>query len=287
VSVCATDERTHLIRRMVKSRIMTFIISKLNRLPKEERDPLYLRLIPPSIFPRFGIDPRTLTNAHGERVVTGIFPPDENFSCIEVRLRPGDKDCIFSCQVSFESFMQSLYLDFVNINDPFAERFNVDRDESGRDTLLGTRSRNIPEEIRAMEAGLAPAMVRRGFRLLGEFVTCLDDFISSLGLRTISIGALFYHNAILWERHGFIYFRGGKMMERIHAEFQPDGTLYEKLDGSTPFRRRGMEKSVRGRSWAIYDGVLLDALDEEWESPRMYRMVGKDFQVNTFPGQIY
>jgi hypothetical protein len=76
-------------------------------------------------------------------------------------------------------------------------------------------------------------------------------------------------------------------MERIHTAFQPGGLLYEKLDESTPFRRKGMEKTVRGRSWAIYDGILLDAFDEEWESPRMYRMVEKDFKVNTFPGQIY
>ncbi|RPJ12017.1 MAG: hypothetical protein EHM36_00295 [Deltaproteobacteria bacterium] len=266
---------------------MTFIISKLNRLPKEERDPLYLKLIPSSLFGRFGIDPKTLTNGYGERVVTGIFPTDENFSCLEIRLRPADRDCVFSCQVSFESFMKSLYLDFVTVNNPFGERFNVDRDEGGGDTLFGTRSRNIPEEIRAMEAGLAPGMVRPGFGLLREFVNCLDDFAFSLGLKTISIGALYYHNAILWERRGFIYFRGGKRMERIHNEFQPGGLLYEKLDDSTRFRRKGMEKTVRGRSWAIHDGILLDALDEEWESPQMYRMVGKDLQVNTFPGQTY
>jgi len=266
---------------------MTFIISRLNRLPKEDRDPLYLKLIPQSVFDRFEIDRKALTNKHGERVVTGIFPADENFSCIEVRLRPDDKDCIFSCQVSFESFMQSLCLDLVTVNDPAAERFNVDRDEAGGDTLFGTRSRNIPEEIKAMEAGLAPGMVRPGLRLLGEFADCLDDFVCSLGLKTITLGALYYHSAILWERHGFIYFRGGKMMERIHGEFQPGGLLYEKLDGSTPFRRKGMEKTVRGRSWAIYDGILLDAFDDEWDSPRMYRMVGKDFKVNTFPDQIY
>jgi len=67
--------------------------------------------------------------------------------------------------------MQSLYLDFLIINDPFSERFNVDVDEFGKDTLLGTRSRNIPEEVRAMEAGLAPGMVKHGLRLLKEFVS--------------------------------------------------------------------------------------------------------------------
>ena len=266
---------------------MTFSIAKLNRLPKEERNSIYLRLVPEAIFEMFQIDRQTLTNRFGERVVTGIFPPDENFACIEVKNRKEDKDCIFSCQVSLEAFMQSLYLDFLIINNPFSERFNVDVDEFGRETLLGTRSRNIPEEVRAMEAGLAPGMVRHGLRLVKEFVKSLEAFTVPLGLKTITMGAFFYHNAILWERHGFTYFKGGKTMERIHREFQPGGLLYEKLDDSTPFRRKGMEKTVRGRSWAIYDGIFVEAFDEEWESPRMYRMLGRDFKVNTFPDQVY
>jgi hypothetical protein len=63
--------------------------------------------------------------------------------------------------------------------------------------------------------------------------------------------------------------------------------LYEHLDGSTPFRRKGTEKTVRGRSWAIYDGILLEAFHEEWESPKMYKVLGKDLMVNTFPDQTY
>jgi hypothetical protein len=186
-----------------------------------------------------------------------------------------------------EAFMQSLYLDFLTINDPFSERFNIDVDEFGKDTLLGTRSRNIPEEIRAMEDGLAPGMVRHGLRLVNEFVKSLEAFMTPLELKTTTMGAFFYHNAVSWEKHGFTYFKGGKMMERIHREFQPGGLLYRKLDDSTPFRRKGMEKTVRGRSWAIYDGIFAEAFDEEWESPKMYKMLGKDSGVNTFPGQIY
>jgi hypothetical protein len=183
--------------------------------------------------------------------------------------------------------MESLHLDFLIINDPFSERFNVDVDESGRDTLLGARSRNVPEEIKAMEAGLAPGMVRRGLRLMREFSDSLEGFMAPLGLKSITTEAFYYHNAILWEKYGFIYFKGGKMMEKIHREFQPGGLLYEKMDDSTPFRRKGMERTVRGRSWAVYDGVLEDAFDEEWESPMMYKILGKDFKVNTFPGQTY
>jgi hypothetical protein len=48
-----------------------------------------------------------------------------------------------------------------------------------------------------------------------------------------------------------------------------------------------MERTIRGRSWAIYDGIHEDVIDEEWESPIMYKTKGKDFKVNTFPDQIY
>ncbi len=266
---------------------MTFSIAKVNRLPKEERDRIYLRLIPDSIFEKFHINRRTLTNPFGERVIRGIFPPDDNFGCIDVKYRSNDKDCIYSCQVSLQSFMESLHLDFLVINDPFSERFNVDMDEMGRDTLFGNFSRNIPEEVKAMEAGLAPGMVRRGLGLMKETVGCLERFVEFLGLKTITVGAFFYHNAILWERYGFTYFRGGKMMERIHEEFQPGGLLFGKLDDSNPFRRKGMEKTVRGRSWAIYDGVYCETFHEDWESPMMYKILGREFRVNTFPDQIY
>ena len=264
-----------------------FSIAKLNSLPKEERNRIYLKLVPPSLFEKFHIDPEKLLNEYGERVVTGIFPPDENFGCIEVKYRYTDKDCLFSCQISLEAFMQSLHLDFLIINDPFSERYHVDVDEFGKDTLYGTRSRNIPEEIRAMEAGLAPGMVRKGLHLTKEFLECLEIFVGELDLKTITIRSLYYHNAILWERYGFTYFKGRKAMERIHEEFQPGGLLFERLDGSTPFRKRGAEKSVRGRSWAIYDDLFLDAFDEQWESPTMYKMTGKNFSVNTFPNQTY
>jgi hypothetical protein len=267
--------------------MLNFSIARLNRLPKEERDQIYLQLIPESIFERYQIDRKTLINPFGERIVRGIFPLDDNFACLEVKYRATDKDCIFSCQISLENFMQSLHLDFLIINDPFSERFNVDVDELGRDTLFGTRSRNIPEEVKAMEAGLAPGMVRRGAGLLREFVKCLDTFMASIDLKTITNRCLYYHNAILWERCGFTYFKGRKMMEKIHQEFQPGGELYERLDDSSSFRRKGMDRTVRGRSWAIYDGVFVDAFDEEWESPLMYKMLGKDFKVNTFPDQIF
>jgi hypothetical protein len=91
---------------------------------------------------------------------------------------------------------------------------------------------------------------------------------------------MFYHNAILYERHGFGYTVGQEEMDRIHREFQPGGELCARLDGSTPFRRPGADQSVRGRSWAIHDGIYGAA----WWAPRMYKRVGQDQGVSTFPG---
>src|SRR5437879_6558765 len=52
-------------------------------------------------------------------------------------------------------------LAFVQITDPAAARYGIDRDLDGRDTLFGTLSRNVDEEMRAFKDGLAPGQVRR------------------------------------------------------------------------------------------------------------------------------
>jgi predicted SnoaL-like aldol condensation-catalyzing enzyme len=40
----------------------------------------------------------------------------------------------------------------------------------------------------------------------------------------------------------------------------------------------GMEKTVRGRSWAIHDGIM----DEHWEDVSIYKLIGQDAGVKTF-----
>jgi hypothetical protein len=48
---------------------------------------------------------------------------------------------------------------------------------------------------------------------------------------------------------------------------------------------------VRGRSWAIHDGILEDVgealFDEGWVSPVMYHMIAKSRGMITFPDPIY
>ena len=55
-----------------------------------------------------------------------------------------------------------------------------------------------------------------------------------------------------------------------------------KLDGSTAFRQPGMDKTIRGRSWAIQDGIL----GEPWRGVEMYRM-RKPADVSTVSGITY
>jgi len=99
--------------------------------------------------------------------------------------------------------------------------------------------------------------------------------MAPLELKTITMGAFFYHNAILWERHGFTYFKGGKMMEGSTENFNREDCFTKSSMIQLLFAKKGMEKTVRGRSWAIHDGVLVEAFDEEWESPKMYKMLEK------------
>jgi hypothetical protein len=177
------------------------------------------------------------------------------------------------------------------VNDPDSERFNIDVDEQGRDTMWGRASRNLPEEIKALKAGMAPGQVRKGLGMTREVITGLEYFARILDIKTISLEALFYHNAIVYERCGFTYFEGFKRMTRIHQAFQPGGKLFKLLDGSTLFRQPGFEKTVRGRSWAVHDGVVSEiddeVLDEGWYSPKMYLLVGQPRTTSTFPDAVY
>jgi hypothetical protein len=116
-----------------------------------------------------------------------------------------------------------------------------------------------------------------------DLIACWDVFFDRVGYRFYFLEALSYNSAILYERGGFQYVKGKEKMEYIEREFRPGGVLHARLDGSTPFRKPEHWKTVRGRSWAIHDGIL----DEPWESPKMYKTVGVHAGVCTFKGEGY
>ena len=265
-------------------------IYRINRLSRSEKEGLYRTLIPPSLYHRFGIDPLSLCNEKGNKVVRFFCPPGDRTCLVEIKLE-GMEDPLYSIQLSDTSDLTQIDWDFVIVNDPASPSFRTDVDEEGRDTLFGWASRNIAEEIKAMEAGLFPGQVRKGLGLTREVIHVLEIFCQVLDIKSIRLEALFYHNAITYERYGFSYFTGYRQMKRIHELFQPGGKLSDRLDQSTSFYSPDLAQTVRGRSWAIHNGILTeiddDLLDEGWVSPVMYRMVGKPRGMITFPDPIY
>ena len=256
-------------------------IHDLNRLEAHVKERVYSLLVPDRIFEMLAIDRDTFANPRGERAVEVRAPEGATFAVIEVRERPGDRDCVFFLEIEDTAFFK-IDINFLIINDPRSPRFNTDVDTAGRRTKFATVRRNIPEEIKAMEAGLAPGQVRRGLRLFRRFAPLVLGFVEDMGQDTVIAEPLAYNNAIIFESCGFNYIRGRRKMEEINAGFQPGGELYEKLDGSSPFRRPGMDKTVRGRAWAIHDGIL----GEPWRGIEMYR-TKNPANVCTFPGWVY
>jgi GNAT superfamily N-acetyltransferase len=257
-------------------------IRQINQLPTEEREAIYRRLIPLRVIELLNLDPASGRDARGNPLVTYVCPPDQGFVRIEVRTHPPDQDCVYLLKLTqpTEEFVE---IAFILANDPHAERFDVDRDPAGNPLGILSGIRNAAEEVRAMRAGLAPGQVRRGLRLFRQVLPLVESFASELGKQQISIEGLCYHHAILYERYGFGYLTGRDRLEDIHRGFEPGGVLHRRLDGSTPFRMPEAAATVRGRSWAIRDGIL----EEAWRIPRLYRIVGQAMAMPTFPDYLY
>jgi len=262
--------------------VKLYSIRQINHLPEETKEAIYRHLLPCGVLARYGIDPETLNDAQGNRLVTFTCPEGSRVVEIDVRPRIGFPDPLLYLQMADTRLNQIEVLLFI-VNDPDSERFETDRDWQGERTKFGTFKRNIPEEIRAMEAGLAPGQVRRGLRLSRILVPLFEEFVQRLGHDYYLMEPLAYHNAIILERLGCNYVQGLRRMQWIDLNFRPGGLLHERLDGSTPFRRPDAWRTVRGRSWAIHDGIL----GEPWHGIRMYKRVGQHAGVDTFAGGAY
>ena len=110
-------------------------------------------------------------------------------------------------------------------------------------------------------------------------MSAFEEFVISLGHDMYFVEPLYYHNAVIFERYGFSYQMGRRRMESINLAFMKGGELYQKLDGSTPFRSSDAWNRIRMRSWAIHDGIM----GEPFTNVTMYKRVGKRAEVNTTP----
>lgn len=259
-----------------------FSLREINKLPRVEKEKIYSAVVPRLLFEKFAIDPETFRNPEGYQNIRFICPEGLGLLRIEVRRDPHDRDYVFFVEVADTPYRQ-IELSFCIVNDVSSPRYDIDVDDSGRDNYFGTLRRNIQEEIKAMSAGLSPNQVRKGLKLFSSFFEQFERFVDSLGIDTIVAEPLSYNNAIRYEKYGFDYITGKQLMLWINREFQPGGELFSKLDGSTPFRMPGMEKSIRGRSWAIHDGIL----DQAWDGVKIYKTLGIDAGIDTFPDRQF
>jgi hypothetical protein len=200
--------------------------------------------------------------------------------------QPMDSADEFFCIELADNSLNGIDLNLILLNDPNSPRFRTDYTKDGNPTFFGTALRNLAEEERAMQAGLAPAQIRQGLGASKLVLQHLEAFLATLGHRAYFLEPLTYASAWVFERRGFAYVRGHKLMDDIHQEFQPGGRLYQALDGSSSFRQPDQWRTVRGRAWAIHDGIL-NATGATWNGLRMVKQVGRHAGVETFPDAIY
>lgn len=251
-------------------------IASINKLPETEKRRIYTRLIPQDLLDHFKLPERESKRLH---------------SLLRFRFAPGSSDVEMSLfhELRFpdpilyghltDTIAGHIHVLLYILNDPYAPRFNVDKMPDGQPTRFGTVQRNLEAEKMAMENGLAPGQVRRGLRLLASAITQFEEFVISLGHEMYFAEPLYYHNAVLFERHGFNYQTGRKKMEGIESGFQDGGQWLNRLDNSTPFRTSTARNSIRLRSWAIHDGIL----GEPFTDVTMYKNIGKSAGVSTCP----
>jgi hypothetical protein len=250
-------------------------ITGINRLPEGEKREIYTRMIPESLNRYFNL-PSDYIDQDGNDLLCFKYSPGS--PSVEMTLKH-KFDFIDPIQYGHlsDTLNGQIHVLLYILNDPDSPRFNVDQLPDGQKTTFGTKRRNMEAEIAALKAGLAPGQVRRGLRLLSKAIISFEKFVTSLNQDVYFVEPLYYHNAAIFERYGFAYQKGRKLMERIQSGFSPDGDIIPKLDSSTIFRKSEAANSIRLRSWAIHDGIL----DEPFSDVTMYKYVGKTANVHT------
>lgn len=255
-------------------------IGKINLLPEAEKRRIYSQVVPQALCQRFDIPP--LDSKEAEDFLK--FKYNSGASDMELYLyhKPGFQDPLLYGHLA-DTLAGQIHILLYIVNDPASPRFDVDRMPDGSMTRFGTLQRNLPAEEAALRDGLAPGQIRHGLRMLPSAIETFENFIASLGHDIYFTEPLYYHNAVLFERYGFTYQVGRRLMEQIESGFAAGGALRTLLDDSTPFRARHAGESIRLRSWAIHDGVMGGA----FTNVTMYKQVGKKAGISTCPGCMW
>ena len=260
-------------------------IKALNSLPDNPKLRLYRTLIPIQVLADFDINPRTWQSPDKLTQVRLEAEKDSNKVKITAWYGEDPSNEFFYLELADNAY-NGIDLNFLIVNNPTSPRFRTDFDDEGKETLFGTVRRNLAAEEKAMRAGLAPGQIREGLRCSRIVFTHIETFLTMMAHHAFFLEPLTYVSAWIFEKRGFAYSKGHQLMDTIHKEFQPGGELHKALDGSTPFRQPDQWKTVRGRAWAIHDGIL-EAIDRKWDDLKMIKQVGRHAGANTIPDAEY
>ncbi len=252
-------------------------IGGINLLPEAEKRGIYSRMVPKELLERFQLP--ALNSSAADAYVKFRYAPGSSDMEAYLYHQPDFPDPVLYGHLT-DTLNGQIHILLYILNDPNSPRFDVDCMPDGTTTRFGTLKRNLTVEEAALNAGLAPGQVRHGLRLLAQAIASFEVFIKSLGQDMYFVEPLYYHNAIIFERYGFNYQSGRRLMETIETGFGAGGSLRGLLDNSTPFRRPAAASSIRQRSWAIHDGIL----GEPFTNVTMYKRVGKSAGITTCPG---
>jgi hypothetical protein len=273
------------ISQLIGDASLPVTLRALNSLPENAKLRLYRVLIPIQLLAEFDINPRTWKNTDKLQQVRLDAEPGSDKVKITAWRGDDPQDEFFYLELADNQY-NGIDLNFLIANNPAGQKYRTDYDAEGRETLFGTVRRNVAEEEKAMRAGLAPGQIREGLRCSSMVFTHVETFLTMLAHHAFFLEPLTYVSAWIFEKRGFAYARGHQLMDTIHREFQPGGKLHEALDASTPFRQPDQWRTVRGRAWAIQDG-LLQVIDRKWDDLRMIKQVGRHAGVCTFPDALY
>lgn len=273
------------ISQLIGDASLPVTIRALNSLPENPKLRLYRALIPVQVLAEFDINPRTWKNP--DKLQQVRLEAEAGSDKVKITAWYGEdvRNEFFYLELADNQY-SGIDLNFLIANNPLAERFRTDVDDAGNETLFGTVHRNRGEEERAKQAGLAPGQIREGLRSSSIVFNHIETFLTMMSHHAFFLEPLSYVSAWIFEKRGFAYSKGHQLMDIIHKEFQPGGELHKALDGSTPFRQPDQWNTVRGRAWAIHDGIL-KKIDRKWDDLKMIKQVGRHAGVNTFPDAKY
>ncbi len=241
--------------------------AEINVLPSRVREEIYLRLVPDRLLAVVCLDRHDADGQRGHVPVRIAAPDGAAWARVELRAKPDDRD-------------PALLLDIGHVGVRRARAVaRADQRSVGRRALPSTATRTVSTPCSAPSAatrsrsgapwppGSPPARCDPGSACWGRCWSRWTTFAGSSGRSSTSWSRSSITRPSSTSDAAAATSSGASAWRQIHQGFQPGGDLHRRLDDSSPFRRRGLERTARGRSWAIHDGVL----DDPWQGVKMFR----------------